>query len=76
MDAGQDLCLARRITRDTRDRGRDRSSVEEQYERTVLPMFRRHVAPTLAHADLIVPGDRPVEVGVRQVLEYLARMEA
>ena len=56
MEAPQELCLARRIARDTGTRGRTESSVREQWRRDVAPMFVRHVLPTRARADLVLDG--------------------
>ena len=50
------VCLARRLRRDTLERGRTAASVEEQYAGTVRPMFERFVRPTVNHAQLILDG--------------------
>ncbi len=46
--------LARRIERDTRDRGRSPESVLEQFERFVRPMHDHWVEPSRAHADMTI----------------------
>jgi uridine kinase len=56
VDVPLDICLSRRILRDSQERGRDISSVLNQYHRTVRPMFFEFVEPSKDHADLIVPG--------------------
>jgi uridine kinase len=68
IDASHEICLARRIARDVRERGRTERSVREQYERTVRPMFERYVRPTRSHADLVVDDCMPVQKIVEQVL--------
>lgn len=55
VDVPLDVCLARRIRRDTGERGRSVDSVLDQYHATVRPMFFRFVEPTKEFANLIVP---------------------
>jgi len=54
-------CLERRIARDTRDRGRSRTTVIYQYERRVRPMYDLHVHPTREHAQLVLDARAPLE---------------
>jgi uridine kinase len=61
VSAPDEVCLARRISRDTLERGRTRESVLEQYARTVRPMAERFVLPTERFADLVVSGLNPLE---------------
>jgi uridine kinase len=61
VEAPDEVCLQRRIARDTVERGRSRDSVIEQYERTVRPMAREFVLPTRRYADLVVSGLNPLE---------------
>lgn len=44
-EADADLCLARRITRDVRDRGRDIEGCIKQWMTFVKPNFERYVKP-------------------------------
>ncbi len=53
-DADSDIRLARRITRDTVERGRTVEEVIEQYHETVRPMHEAYVEPSKVVADLIV----------------------
>ncbi len=76
VDASEEVCLARRVARDTADRGRSEASVRRQWRRDVIPMFRQHVWPRRAVADLVVDGDGPPEVSARAVLVRLARKPA
>ena len=55
VDTDADLRLMRRLQRDIRERGRTLDSVFEQYLETVRPMHIRHVEPTRAFADLVIP---------------------
>ncbi len=62
-------CLERRVARDTRERGRSRSAVVDQYERTVRPNYDRFVHPTRKHARLVLDATLPLETLVERVLE-------
>jgi uridine kinase len=55
VDTDDDVRLLRRVRRDIEERGRDISSVEAQYLGTVRRMHQQHVAPSRAHAHLIIP---------------------
>lgn len=59
--APDDVCLARRLARDTVERGRTRDSVLRQYAETVRPMAELYVLPSRHHADLVVSGVEPLE---------------
>lgn len=54
MDTPLDICLIRRIARDTKERGRSIDSVTEQYLETVRPMYYRHIEPAKSHADIVI----------------------
>ncbi|HIJ72696.1 MAG TPA: uridine kinase [Candidatus Hydrogenedentes bacterium] len=73
VDCSHPVCLARRIERDTRTRGRTRQSVLAQYEETVRPMADQYVLPTRQFADITVSGEPPVEASATIVLEHIAR---
>jgi uridine kinase len=51
-----DICLARRLRRDTTERDRSADSVVAQYTQTVRPMGERYVLPTQSFADLVLFG--------------------
>ncbi|CAK7328292.1 unnamed protein product [Dovyalis caffra] len=55
VDTDADVRLARRIRRDTVERGRDISSVLEQYAKFVKPAFDDFVLPSKKYADVIIP---------------------
>lgn len=66
-----DLCFARRLERDVRERGRTPQSVMAQYEATVRPMGRLYVLPTRRFADVVVSGNRPLELTSAEVLAHV-----
>lgn len=55
IETDSDIRLARRLQRDIMERGRDLEGVLKQYEKFVKPSFDYYIAPTVVHADLIVP---------------------
>ena len=64
VDTDTDLCLARRILRDIKERGRSVDSVINQYVQVVKPMFHQFIEPTKRYADLIVPEGGYNEVAI------------
>ncbi|KAI4320492.1 hypothetical protein MLD38_033969 [Melastoma candidum] len=64
VDTDSDIRLARRIRRDTVERGRNIQSVLQQYDRFVKPSFDEFILPTMKHADVIIPrgGDNNVAI--------------
>ena len=71
IGADDETCLARRVARDARDRGRSEAAVRLQWETTVRPMFERYVKPTRLYADLVLDGTVPLEQNVTAVLQRL-----
>lgn len=72
--------LARRMARDTAERGRTRRSVLAQFEATVRGAHARWVEPTNAFADVVLDNggrlDRLAEIAVAMVSERMRRREA
>ncbi len=71
VDTADGLCFRRRLLRDTVERERSSESVTKQYDETVRPMALEYVWPTEDFADLLIPGDQPIDVSVRQVLSMI-----
>ena len=57
VDAGEETRLQRRLRRDVQERGRTPESVQQQYRRTVQPMFRQYVEPGKRVCSLLYPGE-------------------
>lgn len=75
-DADSDIRLARRITRDTKERGRKVEDIIEQYHSTVRPMHQAYVEPSKTQADLIVHSTgHSMEVAIKTITNHL-RVEA
>ncbi len=72
VDTDSDVRLARRIRRDSRDRGRPVEDVLRQYMGTVRPMHLEFAEPSKRWADVIVPegGDNLVALDM-----VMARVE-
>ncbi len=71
VDAPDDICLARRIYRDKRERGRTEKSVREQYHAAVKPMADLYVIPSQTRATLRVNGTEDLDWSVEQILREL-----
>jgi len=71
VDLGEEICLARRIERDMRERGRKRQSVLEQFQTTVRPMAQRYVHPTRQYADVVLTGDGEIQDEMERVLKHI-----
>jgi len=54
MDTPLDICLIRRIKRDTEERERSLESITNQYLTTVRPMYYQFIEPSKAWADLVI----------------------
>ncbi|KAJ3071555.1 Uridine-cytidine kinase-like 1, partial [Podochytrium sp. JEL0797] len=59
VDTDSDVRLVRRMKRDIAERGRDMHGVLQQYKKYVKPAFDDYILPTMKHADVIVPWQRP-----------------
>lgn len=54
MDTPLDICLIRRIERDTKERERSLESITNQYLTTVRPMYHQFIEPSKEWADIVV----------------------
>jgi uridine kinase len=77
LEVPDEVRLARRIARDTTERGRTRRSVLSQFEATVGGAHARHVEPTKAFADVVLSNvarvDRVAEVATEVIRARLRR---
>lgn len=72
IDCELDIALARRISRDIRDRGRDVHEVLGRFNRFVRKNYKEFVLPTMKFADLVVPGGGPNHIALNLLLEFLS----
>ncbi|KAI4172875.1 MAG: hypothetical protein LQ343_003282 [Gyalolechia ehrenbergii] len=70
-EADADLCLARRITRDVKERGRDIEGCIKQWTSFVKPNFQRYVQPQRDKADIIVPRGIDNRVAIDMVVKHV-----
>jgi len=68
VDAPHDVCLARRIHRDMRERGRTRESVIAQFDATAKPMADLYVLPSQQRASMTVTGTDALDWSIEQIL--------
>ena len=71
VNAPHDVCLARRIHRDMRERGRTEQSVREQFEATAKPMADLYVVPSQKRATITVAGTEALDWSIEQILREL-----
>ncbi|GMK55938.1 hypothetical protein CspeluHIS016_0209940 [Cutaneotrichosporon spelunceum] len=74
VNCDSDLMLARRIRRDTVERGRDVDGILDQYLRFVKSSYDNFVQPSSKYADVIVPGhhnDTAIELLVTHLQRQL-----
>ena len=57
LDVPDDIRFLRRLQRDIQERGRDLSSVINQYIASVRPMHHKFIEPTKTYADIIIRDD-------------------
>lgn len=71
VDTPLDICLLRRIKRDTNERGRHFNSVAEQYLKTVRPMYYQFIEPAKKRADLVIDGSGDISVAIDLVKQKI-----
>lgn len=71
LDVPMDVCLSRRIRRDTAERGRSLSSVLEQYEKTVRSGYVEFIEPSKMHADHAIPNVEHEDAMLQHALNVL-----
>lgn len=71
VEAPDSICLARRSSRDMRERGRTRESVLKQWDETVRPMGFQFVLPTRRVAELILDGEQPIAHSVNLIFDLI-----
>ena len=76
IDTPLDICLTRRILRDTKERGRNIEDILNQYTQTVRPMYYKYVEPSKRTADLVVTNGgenwKAIEMVKSRILQNIA----
>ncbi|KAH0554321.1 uridine-cytidine kinase-like 1 isoform X1 [Cotesia glomerata] len=71
VDTDADVRLARRLHRDISQRGRDLEGVLKQYSAMVKPAYCYYIAPSMVHADIIVPRGGENEVAIKLIVQHV-----
>lgn len=71
VDTDADVRLARRLKRDITQRGRDLEGVIKQYSTMVQPAYCNYIAPSMAHADIIVPRGGDNIVAIQLIVQHV-----
>lgn len=71
VDAEEHIRLARRLRRDTTERGYSVESILRDYEKFVAPMYHQYVAPTKAICDLIIPNNAHMYKAIQVLVNHL-----
>eukprot|EP01136_Pigoraptor_vietnamica_P036722 Opistho-1_new@103689 len=76
VDTDSDIRLARRLKRDICERARDLRGVLKQYNKFVKPAFDEFIAPTMRHADIIIPRGADNVVAIDLIIHHVrAKLE-
>ncbi|KAK7333326.1 hypothetical protein VNO80_30093 [Phaseolus coccineus] len=71
VDTDADVRLARRIRRDTNEKGRDIGAVLDQYSKFVKPAFDDFILPTKKYADIIIPRGGDNHVAIDLIVQHI-----
>lgn len=71
VDADPDIRLARRVERDTQERGRNLTQVIHQYLGLVKPAFEEFCLPTKKYADVIIPRGADNWVAIDLIVKHI-----
>ncbi|XP_050725245.1 uridine-cytidine kinase 2-B-like isoform X2 [Eriocheir sinensis] len=71
VDSDADTRLARRVMRDTRERGRSLELVLHQYTNLVKPAFEEFCLPTKKFADVIIPRGAENIVAINLIVQHI-----
>lgn len=71
IDTPIDICLMRRIQRDTSERARTTDSILRQYQETVRPAWLSYVEPSKINADICINGETDGKQQLQQLLTLI-----
>ncbi len=70
-----ETCLARRVSRDVRERGRDEDEVHRRFETHVRPSLDLFVEPQRDQCDLVLSGEADLDEMARACVALLPRLK-
>ena len=71
IETSEDIRFQRRLSRDTKERGRTIGSIKDQFKSTVLPMHKKFIGPSKQFADLIIDGNSNIINIIRSIKEKI-----
>ncbi len=71
VDADEHIKLARRIRRDSVERGYSIDNILEQYKEHVVPMYRKFIEPYKYESDILIPNNHAMDKGIAVLTGYL-----
>ena len=71
IETSEDIRFQRRLSRDTKERGRTIGSIKNQFKSTVLPMHEKFIGPSKQFADLIIDGNSNIINIIRSIKEKI-----
>merc|ERR1712168_693103 len=71
IDCDADTRLARRVKRDTAERGRSIENIIKQYTGFVKPSYDEYCAPTKKYADIVVPRGAENDVAINLIICHI-----
>lgn len=74
VNSKTELMLDRRIRRDSKMRGYDRSDVEYKFENHVIPSFKKYILPEKSNADFIVENNVNGNHAAKLVYGYIKKL--
>jgi len=74
IDTPEDIRLARRLTRDIKERGRTKEAVLAQYAATVKHMHDAFVEPTAKNADMILSWEKEDVAALEKIVRKIKQL--
>ena len=74
IDTPNSIRKKRRILRDRKDRNRTLESIQNQYDRTVEPMYKKYVEPTKKYSNIIIKEISKNDEGYVKLLETISEL--
>tara|TARA_A100001011_G_scaffold308076_1_gene323572 strand:+ start:135 stop:827 length:693 start_codon:yes stop_codon:yes gene_type:complete len=69
-----EICLQRRLSRDLKERGRTENGISCQFKQTVIPMYKKYIHQTRAHANFLLDGVAAIDENITFTVEQLSQL--